>query len=356
MAEELMMMKKLKVGILGATGTVGQRMIQLLDNHPWFETAEVAASDNSAGKPYGQAVRWQLETAIPESVAKMTVRQCQPGLACDFVLSGLPSNVAGQTEVDLAKSGMAVISNAGSHRMADDVPLLIPEINPDHLNAIEIQRKRHGGRGFIVTNPNCSTIGLIFPMAAIDRAFGLEAIHVVTMQAISGAGYPGVASLDILDNVIPAIDGEEKKLETEPLKILGAWKNNRFEDAAFRISAMTHRVNVRDGHLEVVSVKLRTQATAQQLEGAMRQFTSPIDELSLPSAPRPVMLLESHAQRPQPRLDRDRGRGMAVVVGPVAPCPVLDFKFRLLSHNTIRGAAGAAILNAELLYRKGMIG
>jgi aspartate-semialdehyde dehydrogenase len=331
-------------------------MIQLLDGHPWFETTALAASDNSAGKSYIQAARWQLETPIPEPICKLVVQPCAAGLNCDFVLSGLPSNIARETELEIAKSGMPVISNAGSHRMEPDVPLLIPEINPDHLTAIDAQKKRLGGRGFIVTNPNCSTIGLVFPMAAIDHAFGLEAVHVVTMQALSGAGYPGVASLDIIDNVVPAIDGEERKLETEPLKILGSWTGQRFKDASIRISAMTHRVNVRDGHLEAVSVKLRKAPTAQQLEQAMRQFSSPIDELNLPSAPRPVMILESHAQRPQPRLDRDRGRGMAVVVGPVSPCPVLDFKFRLLSHNTIRGAAGAAILNAELLYRKGVIG
>jgi aspartate-semialdehyde dehydrogenase len=349
-------MKKLKVAILGATGTVGQRMIQLLESHPWFETTVVAASDNSAGKPYEQATRWQLDTGIPESVRKLTVQPCAAGLECDFALSGLPSNVAREIELELAKSGIPVISNAGSHRMEADVPLLIPEINPDHLAAIDAQKKRLGGRGFIVTNPNCSTIGLVFPMAALDRAFGLEAIHVVTMQALSGAGYPGVASLDIIDNVIPAIDGEDHKIETEPLKILGSWTNNQFKDATIRISAQTHRVHVRDGHLEAVSVKLRKSATAPQLEEAMRSFSSPIDELRLPSAPRPVMILESHAQRPQPRLDRDRGRGMAVVVGPVSTCRVLDFKFRLLSHNTIRGAAGAAILNAELLYRQGSIG
>src|SRR5215831_6194136 len=349
-------MSKLKVGILGATGTVGQRMIQLLEDHPWFETAVVAASDNSAGKSYGDAARWQLETDIPEAVRGLVVRSCAPGLECDFVLSGLPSNIARETELEIAKSGMPVISNAGSHRMEPDVPLLIPEINADHLTAIDAQKKRLGGRGFIVTNPNCSTIGLVFPMAAIDHAFGLEAVHVVTMQALSGAGYPGVASLDIIDNVVPAIDGEEKKIETEPLKILGSWTGNQFKSAPIRISALTHRVNVRDGHLEAVSVKLQKPSTAQAIEDAMRRFSSPIDELRLPSAPRPVMILESHAQRPQPRLDRDRGGGMAVVVGPVSPCPVLDFKFRLLSHNTIRGAAGAAILNAELLYRKGVIG
>jgi len=351
-------MRKLKVGILGATGTVGQRMIQLLERHPWFEVSAVAASDNSAGKNYAQATRWMLETAIPEPVAKMTVQPCQPGLECDLVLSGLPSSIAEETELQLAKSGMPVLSNAGSHRMKADVPLLVPEINPDHLDALDLQKKRIGSRGFIVTNPNCSTIGLVFPLAALDRKFKIEAVHVVTMQALSGAGYPGVASLDIIDNVLPAIDmgGEDRKIETEPLKILGKWRDNHFVDAPMRISAMTHRVNVRDGHLEAVSVKLGTKATREDVEAAMRDFTSPIDELKLPSAPRPVIELESHIQRPQPRRDRDRGQGMAVVVGPVSPCNVLDYKFRLLSHNTIRGAAGAAILNAELMYRKGLLG
>jgi len=351
-------MTKLRVGILGATGTVGQRMIQLLERHPWFEVSVVAASDNSAGKSYAQATKWLLETAIPDTVAKMTVQPCQPGLECDFVLSGLPSSVAEETELQLAKAGMPVVSNAGSHRMKADVPLLIPEINPDHLDALSIQKQRIGGRGFIVTNPNCSAIGLVFPLAAIQRSFGLDAVHVVTMQAISGAGYPGVASLDILDNVIPAIDlgGEDRKIEIESQKILGQWRDGKFIDAPMKISAMTHRVMVRDGHFEAVTVKLGTKASREQVEAAIAGFTSPIDELQLPSAPRPVMLVETHIQRPQPRLDRDRGNGMAVVVGPVLPCAVLDYKFRLLSHNTIRGAAGAAILNAELLYRKGLIG
>jgi len=351
-------MKRLNVGILGATGTVGQRMIQLLDGHPWFEASTVAASDNSAGKNYAQATRWMLETPIPERISQMTVQSCQPGLECDFVLSGLPSNVAEETELQLAKAGLPVISNASSHRMKGDVPLLIPEINADHLEALALQKSRIGSRGFIVTNPNCSAIGLVFPMAALERQFGLEAVHVVTMQALSGAGYPGVASLDIIDNVMPSIDmcGEDRKIETEPLKILGKWRDGLFVNAPIRISAMTHRVNVRDGHLEAVSVKLRANASREEVEAAIRDFTSPIDELKLPSAPQPAMYLESHVQRPQPRLDRDRGRGMAVVVGPVSPCSVLDYKFRVLSHNTVRGAAGAAILNAELLYRKGYIG
>jgi aspartate-semialdehyde dehydrogenase len=351
-------MRKLRVGILGATGTVGQRMIQLLERHPWFEVSVVAASDNSAGKNYAQATRWMLDTPIPEPVAKMTVQPCQPALECDFVLSGLPSNIAEETELQLAKAGLPVSSNASSHRMKADVPLLIPEINSDHLDALEQQKKRIGGKGFIVTNPNCSVMGLVFPLMALDRKFKVEAAHVVTMQALSGAGYPGVPSLDIIDNVLPAIDmgGEDRKIETEPLKILGKWRDNHFVDAPMRISAMTHRVNVRDGHLEAVSVKLGAKVSREEVETAIRDFTSPIDELNLPSAPKPAVYLESNVQRPQPRLDRDRGNGMAVVVGPVSSCAVLDYKFRLLSHNTIRGAAGAAVLNAELMYRKGLIG
>lgn len=332
-------------------------MIQLLANHPWFEVSAVAASDNSAGKKYAQAAHWLLETPVPESVAGMTVRGCNPPLDCDFVLSGLPSDIAETVEEDFAKAGIPVISNAGSHRMRTDVPLLIPEINPDHLDALAVQRQRIGGKGFIVTNPNCTTIGLVFPLAVLHRKFGVEAVSVVTMQAISGAGYPGVASLDILDNILPAIDagGEDLKVETEPLKLLGQWKNNTFVDAPIRISAQTHRVHVRDGHLEAVSVKLHQKASRDEVEAAIRDFRSPIDELALPSAPRPAIIVESDIQRPQPRLDRDRGNGMAVVVGPVQTCAALDYKFRLCSHNTIRGAAGAAILNAELLYKRGML-
>lgn len=336
---------------------VGQRMIQLLANHPWFEISALAASDKSAGKTYLDATRWLLESAMPAAVSGMTVQACAPGLDCDLVLSGLPSEIAEDTELQLAKSGLPVISNASSHRMKPDVPLLIPELNPEHLDALELQKTRIGGKGFIVTNPNCSTIGLVFPLAALQK-FGVDAVHVVTMQALSGAGYPGVPSLDILDNVIPSIGlgSEDEKIETEPLKILGKWSGNKFVDASMRISAMTHRVNVRDGHLEAVSVKLKQKTTPRDIEAAFRDFTSPIDALNLPSAPKPAILTEAHPQRPQPRIDRDRGNGMAVVVGPVSVCNVLDFKFRVLSHNTIRGAAGAAILNAELLYKKGLIG
>ena len=351
-------MKKIKTAILGATGTVGQRMIQMLEHHPWFEIGALGASDNSVGKSYQEAVHWQLESEIPENIAQMSVEACRPGLDCDFVLSGLPSSIAGEIETEFAGAGYPVISNASSHRMDSDVPLLVPEINANHLDALGQQRLRFGGKGFIVTNPNCSTIGLVIPLAALDRAFGLDAVHVVTMQALSGAGYPGVASLDAADNVIPNIGGgeEEEKMETEPLKILGTWTGEKFEGNQFRISAMTHRVNVRDGHLEACSVKLKQEVSPQEVEAAFRDYKSSIDDLDLPSAPRPVMILERRIDRPQPRLDRDRAEGMAVVVGPVSRCPVLDHRFRVLSHNTIRGAAGAAVLNAELLYRQGLIG
>lgn len=350
-------MKMIKTAILGATGTVGQRMIQMLENHPWFEISALAASGDSVGKAYCDTVHWQLDTPIPAVVQGMTLKMCQPGLDCAFVLSGLPSSVARQIELEFASAGCAVISNASSHRMESNVPLLIPEINPDHIQAVEVQKQHYGGKGFIVTNPNCSTIGLVIPLAALDQNFGLEAVHVVTMQALSGAGYPGVASLDAIDNVLPSIaDDEERKMETEPQKVLGKWNGEGFEYAQIRISALTHRVNVRDGHLEACSVKLKSKASAKEVENAFASFTSPIDELGLPSAPSPLMIVEQDRTRPQPRLDRDRANGMAVIVGPVTRCGVLDYKFRLLSHNTIRGAAGAAILNAEFLYNRGLIG
>jgi aspartate-semialdehyde dehydrogenase len=351
-------MTKIRTGILGATGTVGQRLIQMLEGHPWFEVTALAASDNSAGKPYGDAAHWQLETSLPERLAGMTVAACRPELDCDFVLSGLPSSIAETAEVRFAKAGYPVVSNASSHRTGADVPLMIPEVNASHIEALETQRQRFGGKGFIVTNPNCAVIGFVIPLAVLDRQFGVEALHVVTMQAISGAGYPGVASLDIADNVLPDILGgeEAEKIESEPMKILGQWKDGRFEDRKFPISAMTHRVNVRDGHLEACSVKLKKTASPAAIEEAFRGFTPDTDVLDLPSAPRPLIIVESRSDRPQPRLDRDRGGGMAVVVGPVSPCPVLDYRFRVLSHNTLRGAAGAAVLNAELLHRRGLIG
>jgi aspartate-semialdehyde dehydrogenase len=342
--------ERIPVAILGATGSVGQRFIQLLANHPWFRVHEVVASDRSAGKPYAAAADWRLESLVPGDVAALTVKSLGGELESRLLFSGLDSSVAGEAEDDYANRGCAVISNAKNHRMAADVPLLIPEINADHLDAIDVQRRRR--KGYIVTNPNCSVMGLAIALAPLERAFGIDSLHVTTMQAISGAGYAGVASYAILDNVIPYIGGgEEEKIETEPRKILGRWSDGRFTDAPMTISAQVNRVPTIDGHLMTVSAKLRTSATIAEVRAAMENFTS----LDLPSAPkRPIHYLDA-VDRPQPRLDRDREHGMAVSVGRLRPCPILDVRFVALVHNTIRGAAGAAILNAELLKGRNLL-
>jgi aspartate-semialdehyde dehydrogenase len=346
---------RIPVAILGATGSVGQRFIQLLANHPWFRVHEVVASDRSAGKPYAAAADWRLETLVPEDVANLTVKNLGGELESRLLFSGLDSSVAGEAEDDYANRGCAVISNSKNHRMAPDVPLLIPEINADHIDAIETQQKRRNGKGYIVTNPNCSVMGLAIALAPIHQQFGLEAVHVTTMQAISGAGYAGVASYAILDNVIPYIGGgEEEKIEAEPKKILGKW-NGRFEDAEMRISAQVNRVPVIDGHLMTISAKTRTRASLEDIRQALDTFTGEPQRLALPSAPkRPIHYLEP-TDRPQPRLDRDRERGMAVTAGRLRPCPILDFRLVALVHNTIRGAAGAAVLNAELLHSRSLL-
>lgn len=345
---------KIPVAILGATGSVGQRFIQLLENHPWFRVHEVVASDRSAGKTYGAAADWRLDTLVPDDVAKLTVKNLGVDLESRLVFSGLDSSVAGEAEEEYARRGCAVISNSRNHRMDSDVPLLIPEINADHIGAIEEQRKRWPG--FIVTNPNCSVMGLAIALAPLERAFGIEAVHVTTMQAISGAGFAGVASYAILDNVIPYIGGgEEEKIETEPRKILGTWKEGRFREAPLTISAQVNRVPTIDGHLMTASVKLRESATIDDVRHALVSFTGEPQALKLPSAPKqPIHYLDA-TDRPQPRLDRDREHGMAVSVGRLRECPILHFRFVALVHNTIRGAAGAAILNAELLEAKGML-
>jgi aspartate-semialdehyde dehydrogenase len=341
---------RVPVAILGATGSVGQRFIQLLADHPWFRVHEVVASDRSAGKTYGAAADWRLESLVPDDVARLTVQSLGGELESKLLFSGLDSSVAGDAEEDYANRGCAVISNSKNHRMAADVPLLIPEINADHLAAIDEQRKHR--KGYIVTNPNCSVMGLAIALAPLERAFGVEAVHVTTMQAISGAGYAGVASYAILDNVIPYIGGaEEEKIETEPRKILGQWANGRFTDAPMKISAQVNRVPTIDGHLMTVSAKLRTRAQISDVRAALENFPA----LDLPFAPRkPIHYLDA-VDRPQPRLDRDRERGMSVSVGRLRPCPILDIRFVALVHNTIRGAAGAAILNAELLKARGLL-
>lgn len=351
------MSPKVKVGILGATGTVGQRFIQLLENHPWFEVGDIAASDRSQGKLYAEACQWKISGQMPEYIRKFRIKECIPDLDCELVLSGLPSSIAGEVETMFARAGYPVLSNSKNHRMDEDVPLLVPEINAEHLDLIPIQRKNQNFAkgGYIVTNPNCTTMAMILALAPLHHEFGLESVNVVTMQALSGAGYPGVASMDLLDNVIPYIADEEEKVEVEPRKILGALADGKIALADFKVSAHCHRVHVLDGHLEAVSVALRRRPKKEQLIKAMTSFRSIPQELNLPSAPqRPVVYLEG-VDRPQPRLDRDRERGMATIVGRVRECNVLDYKFDLLGHNTIRGAAGAAILNAELLLAQGWL-
>ena len=348
---------RIPVAVLGATGSVGQRFVQLLEHHPWFRLAEAVASERSSGKSYGQAVDWRLDTLLPHATSALTVKALGDTLDSRLVFSGLDASVAGEAEEHYAARGCAVVSNSKNHRMGADVPLLIPELNAGHLDAIDRQRARRGGRGYIVTNPNCSTMGLAMAIAPIERFCGIEQLHVTTMQAISGAGFAGVASYAILDNVIPFISGEEEKIESEPRKILGRWTGERFEDAPFRISAQTNRVPTIDGHLMTISfaVRDRESASRERIIEAIRAFRGEPQELNLPSAPRQPIHYADENDRPQPRLDRDREHGMAVTVGRLRPCNLLDYRMVALVHNTIRGAAGAAILNAELLFAKGLL-
>lgn len=350
--------RKIKVGILGATGAVGQRFIQLLAGHPWFEIAALTASDRSAGKPYHEAARWLLRGGLPASVAEQVVTPGEPdAISRDvrLLFSALPGGSAGQVEAELAAAGFAVCSNASAHRMDTDVPLLIPDVNPEHTALIRTQQARRGWRGYIVTNPNCSSTHLVCALKPLHDAFGLTAVNVVTMQALSGAGYPGVASLDILDNVVPYIGGEEEKIEAEPRKILGALAGDHIAEAAFVVSAQANRVAVRNGHLEAVSVKLAAPASLEQVADAFVSYRGEPQRLGLPTAPDPAIILHRAADRPQPRLDRLAGHGMATSVGRLRPDPLFDYKFLVLGHNTIRGAAGGALLNAELLYAQGWL-
>jgi aspartate-semialdehyde dehydrogenase len=345
-------MKKYRVGILGATGTVGQRFVQLLQGHPQFEITALAASDRSAGKPYAEACAWKLSGSIPENVREIAVKPIEPPLDCDIVFSSLPSSVARETEEAFARAGYPVISNSSSYRMDEDVPLLIPEINHDHLGLIETQQKNRGyGKGFIVTNPNCAVVSFTPPLAALHEKFGVESVMVTTMQAISGAGYPGVASLDITDNVVPYIAGEEPKVETEAQKILGKFADGAITKADFSVSAQCFRVNVIDGHTASVRVNLRETATLEDVVAAIKAYPS----LKLHSSPQTFIDVTDEPTRPQPRLDRETGNGMTITVGRVFPDNIFDYKFVALSHNTVRGAAGAAVLNAELLIEKGII-
>ena len=348
-----------QIGILGATGMVGQRFIQLLENHPWFEVAWLAASDRSSGRKYGEAVRWKLDTPLPERIARMTVSPAVPEGAPKVIFAALDADIAREMEPAFAAAGCAVISNSSAFRMQEDVPLVIPEVNADHLPILENQQWRKQSGGYIVTNPNCSAIGLVLALRPIVDRFGIDAIFVSTMQAISGAGYPGVASMDILGNVVPYIKNEEEKMQAETLRLLGSCRT--MEDGLSvvrpldaKMTAHCNRVAVEDGHTESVSIKLSRKATREELLDAWRDFT-PLAGRDLPTAPAQPVEFTPLEDRPQPRLDKMRGNGMAATVGRLRPCTLLDWKFTVLSHNTIRGAAGAALLNAELLVSLGKL-
>jgi aspartate-semialdehyde dehydrogenase len=344
------MNSKLRVGILGATGVVGQRFIQLLEDHPQFEVTALAASDRSQGKDYSEACVWRLPGEMPDRVKGIVVQSPAPPLDCDFVFSSLPGEVAGEAEESFARAGYPVISNSSSHRIDADVPLLIPEVNPEHLELINAQRAaRCYDRGYIVTNPNCSTIVIAMALAPLHGNFGVASCVATTMQAISGAGYPGVASLDITDNVLPFIGGEEEKIESETVKILGRVSEGKIGDADVQVSAQCNRVNVIDGHMAAMRVKLSQTASLDQVREALFSFSALPQKLKLHSAPARPIIVRDEVDRPQPRLDREAGNGMSVTVGRIATDSVLDYRFVALGHNTIRGAAGAAILNAELL-------
>lgn len=352
------MKKKYSVGILGATGMVGQRYIQLLEEHPWFEVTWLAASDRSSGKTYGEAAKWRLDTPLPERIAKMAVSPAEPEGAPKIIFASVDAAIAREMEPKFAAAGCAVISNSSAFRMAPNVPLVLPEVNADHLRMIEEQPSRKESGGFIVTNSNCSAMGLVLALKPIEERFGIEQIFVTTMQAVSGAGYPGVASMDILDNVIPFIGGEEEKMETETLKLLGRLEGHAVAPLAAKMTAHCNRVAVVDGHTECVSLKLGKklgrEIRREDILGAWKDFR-PLAGLGLPFSPEQPIEWREQNDRPQPRLDRNRGKGMTVTVGRLRPCNVLDWKFVLLSHNTVRGAAGATILNAEMLASLGKL-
>jgi len=342
------------IGILGATGMVGQRYIQLLEEHPWFQVTWLAASDRSSGKPYGEAVKWRLDTPLPDRIAMMPVSPADPVGAPRIIFASVDAAFARELEPRFADAGCAVLSNSSAFRMTPNVPLVIPEVNADHLHLIEEQASRKQSGGYMVTNPNCSTIGLVMALKPLQERFGIEQIFVSTMQAVSGAGYPGVASMDILDNVVPYIGSEEEKMEAETLKLLGRIGTHTIEPLPAKITAHCNRVPVIDGHTECVSIKFTRPATHEQIIAAWDEF-KPLAGTDLPFAPRQPVQFASQPDRPQPRLDRNRERGMAVTVGRLRPCGLLDWKFVLLSHNTVRGAAGATILNAELLASLGKL-
>ena len=348
------MQQKIEVGVLGATGMVGQHFVKFLRNHPWFDLTWVGASDRSAGKLYRDATSWRLDGAMPEQVANLTVQECKPGNAPKLMFSAMDAGVATEIEQSFAKAGHVVVSNSRNHRMEPDVPLLVPEINASHLSIAKTQQAKRGWGGLIVTNPNCSTIVLTLGLAPLKQ-FGIKRVIVTTLQAISGAGYPGVASMDITANVVPYIGSEEPKIETETQKILGELTGDTFQPLDAKVSAHCNRVPVVDGHMVCVSVEFENKPSQAEIRAAFDNFRGLPQERNLPSAPaRPVIYMEQE-DRPQPRRDAERENGMAVFVGRLRPCPVFDYKFLACGHNTVRGAAGAAVLNAELMHTEGLI-
>ncbi|MBM3296182.1 MAG: aspartate-semialdehyde dehydrogenase [Candidatus Aminicenantes bacterium] len=348
-------MKKIPVGILGATGTVGQRLALLLADHPWFEVTALAASGRSAGARYADACHWLLPAAMPASVRRLVIAPLEAVPACRLVFSALPADVAGPLEERLAAEGCAVCSNASAHRLDPNVPLLVPEVNAGHADLIGEQRRRRGGRGFIAANPNCSAAPLSLVLKPLSEAFGLRRVSVVTMQAVSGAGYPGVPAPDILDNIIPHIAGEEEKVEREPRKLLGTLREGRVEEAQFILSAQCNRVGVRDGHTGCVSLEFERRPRVEEVVAALEAFRAGPDASGLPSSPPRPVVVRREDDRPQPLRDRDEGGGMAVVVGRVRPCPAFHVKLVLLGHNTVRGAAGGTVHIGELLLARGWL-
>ena len=348
-------MNKLEVGILGATGMVGQRFVSLLEHHPWFEIKWLAASERSAGKTYREACNWRLRDPLPKSAGDLPVHECKPGGAPQLLFSSLDSKVAGEVEKEFAQAGHVVVSNSSNFRMEQDVPLLIPDVNPDHLALVREQRKQRKWKGMIVTNPNCTTVGLVMSLAPLEKTFGLDKVLMTSMQAVSGAGYPGIPTLDILGNVVPFIGGEEEKVERETQKLLGKLVDGHVKMGDFIVSAHCNRVMVEDGHMETISVAFKNKATIANIVEAWRSYRSLPQERNLPSAPKHPIIVREERDRPQPKFDLNAEHGMATVVGRLRECAVLQFKYVALSHNTIRGAAGAALLNAELMKSEGYL-
>ena len=348
-------MNKRKVAILGATGLVGQRFVQLLDGHPWFSVSALTGSDRAIGYTYYESCKWHLPGQMPEWACNMPVQASQSGLDAEILFSALPTDIANSVEVQLASAGYHVFSNASTHRMASDVPLLIPEVNSDHADLVLVQRNRRGWNGSIVTNCNCTATGVTLSLKPLLDDFGLKRVFLTSMQALSGAGYPGMAAIDLIDNIVPFIDGEEQKMQSEPLKMLGDFDGEQVIQADFGISAQCNRVPVSDGHIVCVKVELGQAASLEQVSKSFSSFVPNELVRGLPSSPSESIKVFSEQDRPQPRLDRQNGDGMTTMVGRVIADSMLHVRYVVLSHNTVKGAAGGSLQNAELLLKKGLI-